>query len=92
MDHIQLRVVAQDGNEVYFKIKKTTPMKKLMDAYCDRMGAPRRSIGEKNGHLDRGAVRFLYNGQRLQDDQTPEILDMEDNDIIDVMHAQTGGR
>ena len=28
--------VIQDGEEVFFKIKKTTVFKKLMDAYCQR--------------------------------------------------------
>jgi hypothetical protein len=35
-DHINLRVVSQDSNEVFFKIKRTTPLRKLMDAYCQR--------------------------------------------------------
>lgn len=35
-DHINLRVVSQDSNEVFFKIKRTTPLRKLMDAYCAR--------------------------------------------------------
>jgi hypothetical protein len=26
----------QDGEEVFFKIKNTTQLKKLMDAYCQR--------------------------------------------------------
>lgn len=29
--------------------------------------------------------RFLYDGQRIQDDDSPNSLDMEDNDTIDVM-------
>jgi len=27
-----------EGNEVQFRIKKKTQLKKLMDAYCGRMG------------------------------------------------------
>merc|ERR1712039_908726 len=78
-DHINLRVVAQDGNEVYFKIRKTTPMKKLMGAYCERQGVS----------LD--SIRFLFNGQRIQPEQDPSVLDMEDNDVIDAVLAQVGG-
>lgn len=33
--------------------------------------------------------RFLYDGQRIQDDDTPNSLDMEDNDTIDVMVERT---
>ena len=32
--HINIKVKAQDGTEIYFKIKRTTNLKKLMDAYC----------------------------------------------------------
>ena len=30
----------QDGEEVFFKIKNTTQLKKLMDAYCQRQSVP----------------------------------------------------
>jgi len=35
-DYINLKVKSQEGDEVFFKIKKTTVFKKLMDAYCQR--------------------------------------------------------
>ena len=31
----------------------------------------------------------MYDGQRIQDDDTPNSLDMEDNDTIDVMVERT---
>ncbi|PRP83824.1 hypothetical protein PROFUN_08939 [Planoprotostelium fungivorum] len=77
---INLRVVSQDGSEVYFKIKKQTALRKLMDAYTQRQG------------IDQNSIRFLYDGQRITPDQTPKDLEMEDNDIIDAVLAQTGGR
>ena len=30
-EHINLKVKSQDGNEIFFKIKRTTQLKKLMD-------------------------------------------------------------
>mmetsp|Transcript_18082 Transcript_18082/g.69951 ORF Transcript_18082/g.69951 Transcript_18082/m.69951 type:complete len:100 (+) Transcript_18082:57-356(+) len=78
-DHINLRVVGQNGNEVYFKIRRNTPLRKLMNAYCDRQS------------LGRDTVRFLVDGERLQDDATPDSLDLEDNDVIDVVLHQVGG-
>ncbi|KAI8062215.1 ubiquitin-related domain-containing protein [Gongronella butleri] len=78
-EHINLKVVGADNNEVFFKIKKSTPLRKLMDAYCDRQGkAP-------------GSVRFLYDGNRVLPVNTPDELDMEDGDTIDVMVEQIGG-
>lgn len=34
----QTQVRDSEGNEVQFRIKKKTQLKKLMDAYCGRMG------------------------------------------------------
>ena len=78
-EFVNLKVVSQDGNEVYFKIKKHTMLKKLVEAYCTRQGVSPSSI------------RFLYDGRRIQPDQTPKDLAMEDGDIIDAMLQQTGG-
>uniref|UniRef100_A0A673T322 Small ubiquitin like modifier 4 n=1 Tax=Suricata suricatta TaxID=37032 RepID=A0A673T322_SURSU len=35
-DHISLKVAGQDGSVVQFKIKRHTPLSKLMKAYCER--------------------------------------------------------
>ncbi|XP_012920795.1 small ubiquitin-related modifier 2-like [Heterocephalus glaber] len=34
-DHINLKVAGQDGSVVQFKIKRHTPLSKLMKAYCE---------------------------------------------------------
>ncbi len=78
-DTINVKVVSQDGNTVYFKIKKQTPLKKLIDAYCVRQA------------MDPNSVRFLFDGKRVQQQNTPKELEMEDNDTIDVVLQQTGG-
>ncbi|KAL8137692.1 hypothetical protein V2J09_003693 [Rumex salicifolius] len=77
--HINLKVKSQDGNEVFFRIKRCTQLKKLMNAYCDRQSA------------DLNAIAFLFDGRRLRADQTPDELEMEDGDEIDAMLHQTGG-
>mmetsp|Transcript_24267 Transcript_24267/g.27513 ORF Transcript_24267/g.27513 Transcript_24267/m.27513 type:complete len:125 (+) Transcript_24267:133-507(+) len=79
VEYINLKVKSQDGNEIYFKIKRTTQLKKLMDAYCDRQGCTPQT------------VRFLFDGERLQETATPEKLEMEDGDEIDAMVEQIGG-
>ena len=35
-EQLNLKVLGQDGQVIAFKIKKTTPFRKLMAAYCDR--------------------------------------------------------
>lgn len=77
--HLNLKVKGTDGNEVFFKIKRSTALRKLMDAYCSRLGVASNS------------VRFLYDGDRIQPDQTPEELQMEEGDSIDAMVEQHGG-
>jgi small ubiquitin-related modifier len=49
----------QDSNEVFFKIKRSTQLRKLMDAYCERQGK------------SSGSVRFLYDGTRVLPHNTP---------------------
>ncbi|RAL41859.1 unnamed protein product [Cuscuta campestris] len=77
--HINLKVKGQDGNEVFFRIKRSTQLKKLMNAYCDRQS------------VDMNAIAFLFDGRRLRQEQTPDELEMEDGDEIDAMLHQTGG-
>ncbi|XP_052179046.1 small ubiquitin-related modifier 1-like [Diospyros lotus] len=77
--HINLKVKGQDGSEVFFRIKRSTQLKKLMNAYCDRQSVEFNSIA------------FLFDGRRLRAEQTPEELEMEDGDEIDAMLHQTGG-
>jgi len=64
---------------VHFKIRKTTPMSKLMDAYLERQG------------VQKDNVRFLFDGVRLTETDTPKSLAMEEGDTIDAVLAQTGG-
>nr|GAT47272.1 predicted protein [Mycena chlorophos] len=76
---INIKVVSSTGEEVFFKIKKSTKLSKLQGAYASKVGK------------DVGSIRFLYDGERINDDDTPNSLEMEDNDTIDVMVEQIGG-
>jgi len=78
-EHINIKVVDGNNNEVFFKIKRTTPFNKLMNAYCSRQGKTMDTL------------RFLYDGNRINGNDTPEQLEMEDEDTIDVMIQQLGG-
>ena len=41
--------------------------------------------------LNVGNVRFLFDGERLHETQTPKDLNMENGDEIDVVIEQVGG-
>ncbi|KAG5417519.1 SMT3 [Candida metapsilosis] len=78
-NRINLKVVDGNGGEIWFKVKRATPMKKIMHAYCEKQSKSEDSI------------RFFFDGNRVNATQTPEELDMEDNDVIEAHHAQLGG-
>uniref|UniRef100_A0A3P8VBB8 Small ubiquitin like modifier 3a n=1 Tax=Cynoglossus semilaevis TaxID=244447 RepID=A0A3P8VBB8_CYNSE len=61
-DHINLKVAGQDGSVVQFKIKRHTPLSKLMKAYCERQGLSIRQI------------RFRFDGQPINETDTPAQL------------------
>ena len=59
VEHLNIKVT-DNNNEVFFKIKRSTPLKKLMDAFCDRQGK------------QPSTVRFLFDGTRVRPDDTPD--------------------
>lgn len=60
-EHLNIKVT-DNNNEVFFKIKRTTQLKKLMDAFCERQGKAPNS------------VRFLFDGSRVQPTDSPETV------------------
>jgi small ubiquitin-related modifier len=78
-DHINIRVVSQDKGEVYFKIRKTTPLRKLMTAYCEKQGIALNS------------TRFMFDDKRLNPEHTAEQAHLENDDLIEAFHEQQGG-
>merc|ERR1712001_745220 len=78
-EYIKLKVVGQDSNEIHFRVKQTTQMGKLKKSYSERVGVPVTGL------------RFLFDGRRINDDETPKALEMEQDDVIEVYQEQTGG-
>jgi hypothetical protein len=76
---LNVKCVDQHNNEMFFKIKKTAKLGKLMMAFCDRHGR----------NLE--TTRFLLDDHIIRKDQTPEELEMEDEDQIQVFEPQIGG-
>ena len=67
----------QDSNEIHFRVKQTTQMGKLKKSYSERVGVPVTSL------------RFLFDGRRINDDETPKALEMEQDDVIEVYQVQS---
>jgi hypothetical protein len=76
---IHIRVVDAEGDELHLKMRPDTAMNKLFRAYSINKG------------VALGSVRFIFDGRRLHDDDTPAKVDIEDGDAIDVAMEQVGG-
>lgn len=76
---ITIRVKDQTGEETMFKIKKSTKMSKVFSAYAQRKG------------VEVSSIRFLLDGERINDTDTPKMLELEDEDQIDCVLQQVGG-
>lgn len=62
-EHLNIKVT-DNNNEVFFKIKRSTKLEKLMNAFCERQGKSMTS------------VRFLFEGQRVQPTDTPDTVSL----------------
>ncbi|XVE78100.1 hypothetical protein DITRI_Ditri13aG0116800 [Diplodiscus trichospermus] len=54
----------QDGNQLFFRIKRTSQLRKLMTAYCDKQ------------LVVSSAVVFLFDGRMLRGEQTPQEVNL----------------
>lgn len=77
-EHLNIKVT-DNNNEVFFKIKRSTKLEKLMNAFCERQG---KSIT---------SVRFLFEGQRVQPTDTPDTVRIEPrpSTCLPACYAQT---
>lgn len=73
------KVQNQNRDQAQFTIKKTTALKKLIDAYHRRMGAVPNTY------------RLLFEGNRINDRDTAESLEIEDMNVIDAFVVTVGG-
>lgn len=60
-EHLNIKVT-DNNNEVFFKIKRTTALSKLMNAFCDRQGKQLQT------------VRFLFDGARVNPTDSPDSV------------------
>ncbi|KAF5121131.1 Ubiquitin-like protein SMT3 [Metarhizium anisopliae] len=77
-EHLNIKVT-DNNNQMVFKVKRSTKLERLMNAFCDRQGKSPNS------------VRFLFEGSRVQPTETPDDLEMQDGDTIEVHQEQIGG-
>ncbi|XP_060880346.1 small ubiquitin-related modifier-like [Metopolophium dirhodum] len=79
-EYIRLRVITSDmTNEVHFRVKAATALVRLKRSYCSKLGF---QVGE---------LRFVFDGHRITDDDTPKKLGMINDDVIEIYQERTGG-
>ncbi|KAJ8594187.1 ubiquitin-like protein [Rhizopogon salebrosus TDB-379] len=72
-------VINYEGTQITVKVKHNMPFKKIFDAAEKRFGK------------EPGTFKFTYDGKRLQAQDTPVDMEMEEGDIIDAHLEQLGG-
>ena len=75
---ISLTVRDQDNYKLHIKTRLDCEFLRIFDVFRDDRG------------LAHDAVRFLFDGSRINPVQTPRDLDMEDGDCIEAMMEQVG--
>ncbi len=78
-DTITIVLSDQASEKMHFKVKKETKFQKVFDAYATRLGVPTTSL------------TFRFDGERITGENTPKMLEMEDEDMIEVLMQQVGG-
>lgn len=79
-EYIRLRVITSDmTNEVHFRVKAATALVRLKRSYCSKLGY---QVDE---------LRFVFDGHRITDEDTPKSLGMINDDVIEIYQERTGG-
>ncbi|OQR69375.1 small ubiquitin-related modifier-like [Tropilaelaps mercedesae] len=78
-EFIKLKVKGQEGDEIHFRLKMTTPFSKIKKNYAERVG------------VAAGSVRLIFDGSPVSDTDTPRGLSLEDDDVIEAFVEQIGG-
>ncbi|CAN8065971.1 unnamed protein product [Agarophyton chilense] len=79
-DRVTLTVRDKENNEFTFQVKRSTPFRKVFEAFSQKMKEPVK------------AFRFLYDGKRISESDTPVSLGVENGDSIDAMVMSQGGQ
>ena len=76
-DKIQISIFGVQ--EIKFRVKKNRKLSMPLRMYSQRLGLPL------------GTFRFVYDGVRVTENDTPESLGMSEGDVVEVYKNQLGG-
>ena len=78
-NRITLRVRDDNDNEYAFMMKRTTPFKRIFDAFAQKVKQRVRMF------------RFHFEGLRLAEEDTPQRVGLKDDDLIEAFVLAEGG-
>ena len=78
-ERLRIKLVSNTNQEVLFEVSGKTKLGTVMHAYCNRLKIPINS------------VRFLFDGNRINEGLLVSQAGLEQDDIIDVQEAMEGG-
>jgi len=71
--------VSNEFARTTFKIKPDTSMRKLMKEFC------------RQRELEYGSIRFIFDGNRIKEEDTVRTIGIKSDEIIDALSTQIGG-
>ena len=71
---IKLRVIGHEDRTIHFRIYELKSLKRLKEEYAELIQIPV------------SVIRFLYGGYVINDNDTPYLLEMKDNDLIHALY------
>ena len=95
MPDIVIKVICRYRTELFFKISRKTKFSRLFSTFTERMEEPGKKVDDSSTIARVEATKeassaskpnlqfiFTHNGRSLDDEQTPEDVNMEDKDEI----------
>ena len=76
---IRIKLVSNRGREVLFQVQASTKLGVVMRSYCQRL------------RLNSNSVRFLFDGNRINEGLLVSQSGLENGDIVDVQESFEGG-
>ena len=77
---LRIRLVNEDSQERIYRIKKNAKLQEVFWSFFDDMKHHRWKL-----------TGFLFDGRKISPDDTPESLEMENDDVIEVYSESGGG-
>merc|ERR1712080_583673 len=92
-EHTPLHAPPTMGDETeYIKLKgRTGQQRDTLQGEANHADGQTEEVHSERVGVPQTSLRFLFDGRRINDDETPKALEMEQDDVIEVYQEQTGG-